>query len=227
VDAALLAARDVDVSWFAEELKAAEVKLLQYRNKAGGPQEVLRNAALIREVMAGSDCRLILNDRADLAVFAEWDGVHVGQGDLSPEDAKAVVLRTMPTHRMKQERDEWGTQIVPGSGLDFRSGLWVGVSTHTEEQVRVADASCADYVAVGPVFATRTKVDAEPVIGLEGVRRARALTKKPIVAIGGITRGNARSVIDAGADSVAVISALFVEGETVEKVARDFLEILR
>jgi thiamine-phosphate pyrophosphorylase len=168
-----------------------------------------------------------MNDRADLAMLAGWDGVHVGQGDLSPEDAKAVVLRTMPTHRMKQGRDEWGTRIVPGSGLDSRSGLWVGVSTHTEEQVRVADASCADYVAVGPVFATGTKVDAEPVIGLEGVRRARMLTEKPIVAIGGITRGNARSVIDVGADSVAVISALIVEGETVEKVARDFLEILR
>jgi thiamine-phosphate pyrophosphorylase len=93
--------------------------------------------------------------------------------------------------------------------------------------VRVGDASCADYVAVGPVFATGTKADVEPVIGLEGVRRARALTGKPIVAIGGITRENARSVIDAGADSVAVISGLLVEGESIEKVARDFLEILR
>ncbi len=80
---------------------------------------------------------------------------------------------------------------------------------------------------MGPVFATGTKLDAEPVIGLDGVRRARSLTKKPIVAIGGITRENVRSVIDAGADSVAVISALFVEGETVEKVVGDFLEILR
>jgi thiamine-phosphate pyrophosphorylase len=103
----------------------------------------------------------------------------------------------------------------------------VGISTHTDEQVMAADAGGADYVAVGPVFATGTKLDAEPVIGLEGVRRARALTKKPLVAIGGITRGNARSVIDAGADSVAVISALIVEGETVENVVRDFLEVLR
>ena len=85
--------------------------------------------------------------------------------------------------------------------------------------------SCADYVAVGPVFATGTKADAEPVIGLDGVRRARALTGKPVVAIGGITRVNVRSVMEAGADSVAVISALFVDGESVEKVARDFLEI--
>jgi thiamine-phosphate pyrophosphorylase len=91
----------------------------------------------------------------------------------------------------------------------------------------MANETSADYVAVGPVFATGTKLNAEPVIGLEGVRRARALTEKPIVAIGGITRENAQSVVDAGADSVAVISALFVAGETVQKVTRDFLENLR
>jgi thiamine-phosphate pyrophosphorylase len=215
VDEGVLTRHGLDVRRFAAELRAAGVRLLQYRNKVGGPQEVLRNAAVIRDVFGGTECRLIMNDRADLAVLAGWDGVHVGQGDLSPEDAKAVVLRTI-THP-SQEREGWATRIMP----------WVGVSTHTVEQVRVADASCADYVAVGPVFATGTKVDAEPVIGLEGVRRARGLTTKPIVAIGGITRGNARSVIDAGADSVAVISALFAEGETVEKVAGDFLEILR
>jgi thiamine-phosphate pyrophosphorylase len=140
-----------------------------------------------------------MNDRADLAVLAGWDGVHVGQGDLSPEDARRVV----------------------------GAGRLIGVSTHTDEQVRLAEVNCGDYVAVGPVFATGTKADAEPVIGLEGVRRARALTTKPLVAIGGVTRANARSVIDAGADSVAVISALLVEGEPVEKVARDFLELLR
>jgi thiamine-phosphate pyrophosphorylase len=231
VDAALLARRGLDLRSFVAELRLAGVELLQYRNKLSGPQEVLRNAEVIGEVMVGSGCRLIMNDRADLAVLAGWDGVHVGQGDLSPEDAKAVVLRTIPhpSHPTSeaggdpdsQQREGRGTRIVPGSTM------WVGVSTHTEEQVRVADASCADYVAVGPVFATGTKLDAEAAIGLDGVRRARALTKKPIIAIGGITRANANSVIEAGADSVAVISALFVQGETVEKVTRDFLEILR
>ena len=103
----------------------------------------------------------------------------------------------------------------------------VGVSTHDEEQVRVADAGAADYVAVGPVFATSTKLNAEPAVGLEGVRRARALTAKPLVAIGGITLENVRSVIEAGADSVAIIGGLFVEGRTVGEVAGDFLEILR
>jgi thiamine-phosphate pyrophosphorylase len=198
LDAGLLAARGLDLRRAAEQMRAAGVGLLQYRDKTGSPQSMLRNAVVVRETFAGTDCRLILNDRADLAVFAGWGGVHVGQGDLLPEDARRVV------------------------GVE----RWVGVSTHNEEQVRLADASCADYVAVGPVFATGTKLDAEPVIGLEGVRRARALTAKPMVAIGGITRANARSVIEAGADSVALISALFVEGESVEKVARDFLEIL-
>ncbi len=195
----MLELRGVALARVAEDLKAAGVRLLQYRNKVGEPVSILRAAAVLWEVFAGTGCRLIMNDRADLAVSAGFGGVHVGQGDLSPEDARRVV---------GAER-------------------WVGVSTHNDEQLRIANETSADYIAVGPVFATGTKVDAEPVIGLEGVRRARALTQKPIVAIGGITRANARNVIDAGADSVAVISALFVEGETVEKVARDFLEILR
>jgi thiamine-phosphate pyrophosphorylase len=199
VDAGVLQRHGLDVEQFAEALRAAGVSLLQYRDKTGSPQDVLRAASAIRRTLAGTACRLILNDRADLAVLAGWDGVHVGQGDLSPEDARRVI----------------------------GAGRWVGVSTHTDDQVRLAEESCADYVAVGPVFATGTKLDAEPIIGLEGVRRARALTGKPLVAIGGITRENARSVIDAGADSVAVISALLNQEEPVEKVVRDFLENLR
>jgi thiamine-phosphate pyrophosphorylase len=199
VDAQALAWRGVALEDFARELLAAGVELVQYRDKVRPPQEVLRAAAALREVFAGTSARLIMNDRSDLAVLARFDGVHVGQGDLSPDDAQRVV------------------------GLD----RWVGVSTHTESQVQAANLTGADYIAIGPAFATGTKVDAEQVVGLEGVRRARALTRKPLVAIGGITRANARSVIDAGADSVAVISGLFGEGETVAKVARDFLELLR
>jgi thiamine-phosphate pyrophosphorylase len=199
VDEGLLRLRSIALGRVAEDLKGAGVQLLQYRNKLGSPDSILRSAAVVWEVFDGTGCRLVMNDRADLAVLAGFGGVHVGQGDLSAEDARRVV------------------------GVE----RWVGVSTHNDEQVRVANETSADYIAVGPVFATGTKLDAEPVIGLDGVRRARALTEKPIVAIGGITRANARSVIDAGADSVAVISGLFVEGETVEKVARDFLEILR
>jgi thiamine-phosphate pyrophosphorylase len=199
LDAGLLERRGIDLSDCACGLRSAGVKVVQYRDKRSAAQTILRNAEIIRGVFAGSGSLLIMNDRVDLAVLGGWDGVHLGQGDLSPADGRRVI----------------------------GSERWIGVSTHTDEQVRVAELSDADYVAVGPVFATGTKLDAEPVIGLDGVRRARALTTKPLVAIGGITRTNARSVIDAGADSVAVISGLFVEGETVETVARDFLEKLR
>jgi len=198
LDAGFLEARALDLRLAAEQMRIAGVSLIQYRDKTGSSQTILRNAAVIREAFAGADCKLILNDRADLAVLAAWDGVHIGQGDLAPEDARRVV----------------------------GAGRWVGVSTHTDEQVRLAELRSTDYVAVGPVFATGTKADAEPVIGLDGVRRARALTRKPIVAIGGITRENARGVIEAGADSVALISALFAEDEPAGKVARDFLDLL-
>jgi len=223
VDAEVLAARGILLADFARDLRATGVGLVQYRDKNGSPQEVLRGAAILREAMASSGCKLIMNDRADLAVLAGFDGVHVGQGDLSPKDAKAVLRGAVPSHRYEQVQDSDPTS----QNRDVGHPIIVGVSTHTDEQVRVAAQSCSDYVAIGPVFATGTKADAAPVVGLEGVRRAHALTAKPLVAIGGITRANARSVIDAGADSVAIISALFAPGESVEQVARDFLAILR
>jgi thiamine-phosphate pyrophosphorylase len=195
LDRMTLDARRFPVAEFATELRNAGVTLLQYRDKVNGPQDILRAAEQISAVFQDAEATLIMNDRADLAALAGW-GVHVGQGDLSPADAK--ILTPM-----------------------------VGISTHTDQQVITAAASDADYIAVGPIFATSTKQNAAPVIGLEGLHRARALTRKPIVAIGGITRENARSVIDAGADSLAVIGALFSPAESVEKVARDFLEILR
>lgn len=196
-DKATLDARGISVREFAREMAQAGVGVLQYRDKVGAPNEVLRAAGEIAAEFAGGDCLWIMNDRADLAVLAGW-GVHVGHEDLAPGDARRVV------------------------GV----GKVIGVSTHNDLQVIAADASEADYVAVGPVFGTSTKADAEPVVGLEGVRRARALTRKPLVAIGGITRENARSVIDAGADSVAVIGGLVAAGERPGKIAKDFLDIL-
>jgi len=102
--------------------------------------------------------------------------------------------------------------------------LLLGVSTHNPEQLGEADKTSADYLAIGPVFATRSKQNPDPVIGLAGVRRARELTRKPLVAIGGITRENAHSVIAAGADTVAVISNLVNEPG---KSAEEFFRILR
>ena len=164
---------------YAEELLSAGVTLLQYRNKHGSARQMLSHARELRRV-AGDRARLIMNDRADLCLAAGFDGVHLGQDDLPPEAARRIVGKP----------------------------LWMGVSTHSPEQLRRADQTDADYLAIGPVFATSSKANPDPVVGLEGVRAARALTRKPLVAIGGITRSNARSVIEAGADAVAVISDL-------------------
>jgi thiamine-phosphate pyrophosphorylase len=198
VDADVLQKRGVRLRKFAVGLRAAGVSLIQYRNKTGAPQDILAAAAVLREVFTGLDCQLILNDRADLAVLANFHGVHVGQTDLSPQDAKCVV----------------GPDRI------------VGISTHNDDQVRAADLTSADYIAIGPIFATTSKENPDPEVGLEGLRRARALTTKPLVAIGGITRANAASVLEAGANSVAVISSLFAEGESVQHVAQDFLDRL-
>ena len=212
-DKATLDARGVSVEDFARQLRDAGVMLLQYRDKLGGPVEVLRAAAEISTVFSGTRATLILNDRADLALLAGWSGVHVGQGDLTPEDAKRIF--------------SLDGKLSPLTTSEREGHSLVGVSTHCDVQVAEANNGEADYVAVGPVFATSTKLNADPIVGLDGVRRARSLTTKPLVAIGGITRQNVRSVMAAGADSVAVIGGLLVAGESVEKVARDFLELLR
>ncbi len=185
---------------YVQELVAGGCSLIQYRNKSGDARVMLEQARELRRFSrAGAPApqmRLIMNDRADLCLAAEFDGVHVGQDDLSPEAVRGII------------------------GPD----RWLGVSTHNPEQLREADLTSADYLAIGPVFATSSKENPDPVVGLEGVRRARALTRKPLVAIGGITRANAASVIEAGADSVAVISDLIREPR---KSAEEFFRILR
>jgi len=179
---------------FAKAIRSAGVNWLQYRNKSGNSREMLAHTRELRRVL-GEEVTLIMNDRADLALAAGFDGVHVGQDDL-PVDA----VRT----------------IVGPGGI-------IGTSTHNPEQICLADQTDADYLAIGPVFATASKENPDPVVGLEGVRLARSLTTKPLVAIGGITRANCRSVLDAGADSVAVISDLV---NNPRASAEEFLRIL-
>lgn len=180
VDAEMLTSRRIELSGFVEELRDAGVTLLQYRDKLGSEETILRNAEIITEIFRGSEATLVMNDSPMLAHLAGWNAVHVGQSDAAIAAARTALSQP----------------------------ALVGCSTHTEQQVIAADAAGADYIAIGPVFATSTKLNAEPVVGLEGVRRARALTTRPLVAIGGITLENAASVIKAGADSIAVIGAL-------------------
>ena len=138
--------------------------------------------------------------------------MHVGQGDMSVEKVRVIVeagrQEGVRAHSSREKlRDEWGTPGRGGSG-ELSGRVFVGVSTHGPEQVAEAERGEVDYVAIGPVFATTTKANPEAVVGLEGVQRARELTVKPLVAIGGITLASAQSVVDAGADSVAVIGGL-------------------
>lgn len=180
---------------FASELAAGGVELIQYRNKDGDMRTMLSHARELRRAL-GSKVKLIMNDRADLCLAAGFDGVHVGQDDLSPEGARLVV----------------GPEQI------------VGVSTHNLEQLQQADAGPADYIALGPIFATTAKRNPDPVVGLEGLRVARAVTRKPLVAIGGITRGNVEAVGGAGADCVAVISDLVT---SPRQAAAEFLLSIR
>jgi thiamine-phosphate pyrophosphorylase len=190
-----LATASAELVAFAEELCSGGCTLLQYRNKSGNSRVMLEQAQQLKKHL-GDSVRLIMNDRSDLCLVADFGGVHVGQEDLSPESVRRIIGRDR----------------------------WFGVSTHNPEQLREADLTSADYLAIGPIFATSSKEKPDPVVGLEGVRRARQLTRKPLVAIGGITRANAGSVIEAGADSVAVISDLLREPR---KSAEEFFRVLR
>ncbi len=181
----------------AQDLAAAGVRLLQYRDKSASARDLLETCRELVSSLKSYGSSLIVNDRPDVAALAGAVGVHVGQEDLDAEQVRAVVGEEM----------------------------WVGVSTHNLEQFRRAAATSADYIAVGPIFATSSKANPDPVVGLDFIRQVRPLTDKPIVAIGGITLDRAASVIAAGADSVAVIRDVLCAAKPAER-ARRFLETL-
>jgi thiamine-phosphate pyrophosphorylase len=186
---------------YAEELIAAGATLIQLRDKSqpDQPKRFLSCARELRRVTLDK-ATLIINDRVDICLAADADGVHLGQDDLSPESAR----------RIFDQVKDGKTRII-------------GFSTHNLSQVIAADMLPIDYIAIGPVFVTGSKANPDPVIGLEGVRQARRVTKKPLVAIGGITRQNCSQVKAAGADAVAVISDLL---ESPAKAFADFLRVL-
>jgi len=176
---------------------SAGVRCIQIRDKHASSRQLYETSRQLRELLHQVGCSLIVNDRADVARAAVADGVHLGQTDLPVEMARRVLA----------------------------IGQWIGTSTHSLEQVAEADATTADYVAIGPIFPTASKENPDPVVGLEGLRQARRATGKPLVAIGGINFENAREVLAAGADSVAVIGGL-LDAPDLEERAREFLSIL-
>jgi thiamine-phosphate pyrophosphorylase len=201
LDADALARAGIPLIAAGHALYDAGVRWVQYRDKQATDGEVLERMRLLRSIFPAGDAVLLLNDRVLLCAAAEADGVHIGQEDMDPAEARKALGR----------------------------GRLLGVSTHNVAQLRaVVKTGVADYLAIGPVFATASKENPDPVVGLEGVKAARALTRLPLVAIGGITAENGREVIEAGADAVAVISALLPQaGQGMSQRIRDFLAFLR
>jgi thiamine-phosphate pyrophosphorylase len=181
----------------ALNLAEAGVRLLQYRNKSAPARQYLESSRKLAEVLLPQGVTFFVNDRPDVAFLAGATGVHVGQDDLDVEQARQVVGRDK----------------------------LIGVSTHNLQQFERAAASSADYIALGPIFSTSSKANPDPVVGLDLLRRVRALTGKPVVAIGGISLERAAAAIEAGADSVAVISGILGSPDPAQR-ARQYIETL-
>jgi len=194
VDTHALAQRGRDVLWFAEALLEGGAKLLQYRHKGHYSRAVFETATQLSVLCLRAGAHLVVNDRADIAALLDA-GLHLGQEDLEPALARRVLG-------------------------DSRC---LGFSTHNERQLAAGDLEPVDYLAVGPVFSTASKMNADPVIGLERLASMRRLTSKPLVAIGGITQDQAKAVWRAGADSVAVIGDL-MPAEMTKATVRERIE---
>jgi thiamine-phosphate pyrophosphorylase len=180
----------------ARRILSGGAKILQFRHKAFFSRETFAEVEEIAGLCREAGALFVINDRVDIAALV-GAGLHLGQEDLKPEQARSVL----------------------------GSGAIIGFSTHNESQLRAAMDQPADYLAIGPIFSTSTKENPDPVIGLDELRRLRGWTNRPLVAIGGITRSNARHVFDAGADSVAVISDLFPEKGALSERVEEWLAV--
>jgi thiamine-phosphate pyrophosphorylase len=182
LDTQLLSAKECDAEKAANAWLDAGAGILQFRHKVQWTREVFEQAERIAAQCRERQAIFVVNDRADMAKLLNA-GLHVGQDDMPPREAR---------------------QLVGEEAL-------LGYSTHNPRQLEDASAEPVDYVAIGPIFATSSKQNPDPVVGLDGLRRCRALSTRPLVAIGGITRETAASVFTAGADAVAVIGDLLAE----------------
>ena len=195
LDTEVAARHGLDFARAAAEILEAGARILQLRHKGAFSREMFSTTQNIADLCARFNAIFVMNDRADLArIFAA--ALHLGQDDLTPAEARRI------------------------TGPD----TLIGYSTHNESQIRSAAGESANYLAFGPIFPTLSKQNPDPVAGVAGLRRLRGLTDRPVVAIGGITRDNARTVIEAGADSVAVIGDLYPEvakrtGEFIARLA--------
>lgn len=186
LDTGVLERRGLALVEAAAAMLEGGARVLQIRHKGLWTGKMHEAARAVASLCGEAGATLIVNDRADIAKLL-GAGLHVGQDDLAPGDARALL----------------GDELL------------IGYSSHNAAQLRDAAAEPVDYVALGPIFGTSSKMNPDPVVGLEGLRRCRDLVEKPLVAIGGITRENARAVFEAGADTVAVIADLLPESAAV------------
>jgi len=176
------------------EAADAGARLFQYRNKTASMKEAYAEALTLRAAAAKAGARFIVNDRCDLALAVDADGVHLGQGDLPFAYARQIM----------------GPNKI------------IGLSTHSPVQVAEAERLRPDYIGFGPIFTPSSKQDHDPVVGLNGLRQVRALTSLPIFAIGGIQLDHIEEVVQAGADGIAVISAV-LKAPDVTRAIQDFI----
>ncbi len=184
----------------AGALARARVGIGQFRHKGPYTRAIFETAAEVGRILRQAGVLFVINDRPDIALLLGADGVHVGQEDLPPAEVRVLLNAS-------------------AAGKD----LFIGFSTHNERQLREADLAPADYLAIGPIFSPSSKQKPDPVVGVEELARLRRLTDKPLVAIGGIDRGNAERVLTAGADSVAVVSDFL--GPHVDDRLREWSEV--
>jgi len=194
LDIAVTARHSITPLDAAAQLLESGVRILQVRHKGFLSREILETIESVSKMCREAGVLFVVNDRADIARLT-GAALHLGQDDLPPLAARKI------------------------TGPD----LIIGVSTHNEAQLRAAASEPVDYLAIGPVFGTSTKENPDPTVGLDELRRLRPLTDRPLVAIGGITRANAKAVFAAGADSVAVIGDLFPDDGNLRARATEWL----
>jgi thiamine-phosphate pyrophosphorylase len=198
LDPEIAARHGIDPVMAAEQILEGGATILQFRYKGFFSREVFAQLERVAELCRQTGVLFVVNDRADLAAVTAA-ALHLGQEDLTPTAARKIV----------------GSKTL------------IGFSTHNESQLRAAAAEPANYLALGPIFGTASKHNPDPIVGIDELRRLRPLTDRPLVAIGGITRANAQSVLAAGADSVAIIGDLFPEHGTVCARTQEWISLTR
>jgi len=195
LDSALLEARRCTVEAAAIGMLEAGAGILQIRHKGHWTRNLFEQAKRVAALCKEAKALLIVNDRADISLLLNA-GLHIGQDDLPPREAVRLI----------------GEAAV------------LGYSTHNAEQLALAVQEPVSYLAIGPLFPTQSKINADPVVGVERLREWRRLTAKPLVAIGGVTRDNASAALEAGADAVAVISDLLPADANTTSIRERFRE---